>query len=526
MVAGQQSNPKQADVNDDLIALLIHQHRSQIRPALERLWAYYRNDLDFSAAGEHRQYAAAQEQGLPRRIRRCDPDINNRSPREIVIENDIGWRVHTLVDFMFGQPISVQSLCPDRDKAALIERVLTNVFDANGGIGFFQDMALLGGVYGFVDLMLRVDRLPPFTQARDGRLRPDRGSSRDSSKDSITGPVPNQAPSNPDTTQRALRFAANISIETVEAPRAVPVMNPDDYRKLDAYLLHYTQQLNRVERNRFLARLIDRSGGGAAPGRQVTVDVTEHWTDQTIRVYHAQKLIDEMVNPIGRLPVVHIQNLPQPFFYEGLSEVEPLIPLQDELNTRLSDRANRVTFQSFKMYLGKGIENFLERPISPGQMWTTDNPDATIETFGGDAANPSEDTHINEIREAMDKTSAVTAAAAGLIRNKIGNLTSENALRIVMMGLLARTQKKRITYGAGIERLCELVLHTMDLAGVLPTQPDERRIRIHWPSPIPENTTQRLQDAEIKKRLGVPEHVILAELGYGQKDREEIATTM
>ena len=56
--------------------------------------------------------------------------------------------------------------------------------------------------------------------------------------------------------------------------------------------------------------------------------------------------------------MIHIQNLPQPFFYAGQSEIEPLIALQDELNTRLSDRANRVTFQSFKMYLGKGIEHF------------------------------------------------------------------------------------------------------------------------------------------------------------------------
>ena len=42
--------------------------------------------------------------------------------------------------------------------------------------------------------------------------------------------------------------------------------------------------------------------------------------------------------------------------FEGLSDVEPLISLQDELNTRLCDRANRVTMQSFRMWLGKGID--------------------------------------------------------------------------------------------------------------------------------------------------------------------------
>jgi hypothetical protein len=221
-------------------------------------------------------------------------------------------------------------------------------------------------------------------------------------------------------------------------------------------------------------------------------------------------------HPFGRVPVVHIQNLPQPFHYAGLSEVEPLIPLQDELNTRLSDRANRVTMQSFKMYLGRGIDGFVDRPVGPGQMWATENVDASISEFGGDANCPSETAHINELREAMDKTSAVTGVAAGLLRNKVGSLTSENALRIVMMGLLAKTEKKRVTYGTGIAQLCDLLLHMADVTGVLPNSPDERRIRLDWANPLPEDASVRLRDAQIKLDLGVPRRQVLAELGYGE----------
>jgi hypothetical protein len=68
----------------------------------------------------------------------------------------------------------------------------------------------------------------------------------------------------------------------------------------------------------------------------------------------------------GVVPVVHIQNLSQPFRYEGLSEVEPLIGLQDELNTRLSDRASRVTMSSFKMYLAKRLDGFENARVGPG----------------------------------------------------------------------------------------------------------------------------------------------------------------
>jgi len=35
----------------------------------------------------------------------------------------------------------------------------------------------------------------------------------------------------------------------------------------------------------------------------------------------------------------------------------------------------------------------------------TDNPDASIESFGGDADSPSERQHIEELREALDRAS-------------------------------------------------------------------------------------------------------------------------
>jgi hypothetical protein len=359
-------------------------------------------------------------------------------------------------------------------------------------------------VYGWVDLLLRVDRLPAAAASASTSTSPD-GSA-------MGNPPADRVPSKAESVRRAMRYASSMMIETVEAPRAVPLLNPSDYRRLDAYVLDYVQPLPAVERGGFLNRLLHDDGAPA--GRQATAQINEIWTDRLVRHYRDGRLIGESVNPLGRLPVVHIQNLPQPFCYEGLSEVEPLIPLQDELNTRLSDRANRVTFQSFRMYLGKGIEGFLERPVAPGQMWTTDNPDAAIETFGGDAASPSEDAHIEQIREALDKASAVTPLAAGLLRNKIGHLTSENALRVTMMGLLARTEKKRVTYGQGIERLCELILAALDLAGVLRTGAEDRQVRLHWPSPLPENTTQRLKEAEMKLRLGVKPQHVLAELGY------------
>lgn len=451
----------------DLLGLLIDEHEGTRLPRFDRLWSYYRNPLDGVDPG--------QRQGLPPRLQAkrnateatAQGHCGARSQREVVIENDIAWRVHTLVDFMFGRSFSLQSLAATSERAEAIEDFLRMVFDDAGGPGFFQDLGLLGSVHGHVDVLVRPG---------ERRVRP--------------------------------------RLEIIEAPRAVPLLSPADYRRLDAYAIHCREQTHELERDTLLAKVRDRVMGRGERTRRRIVEHTEVWTAGRFANYRDGDLTASGVNHLGRLPIVHIQNLPQPYHYEGLSEVEPLIPLQDELNTRLSDRANRVTFQSFKMYLGKGIDGFIDRPVGPGQMWATDNLDATIQEFGGDGNSPSETIHITEIREAMDKASGVSPVATGVVRDKVGNLSSENALRIVMMGLLARTEKKRVTYGAGIAQLCDLILHAADLSGAFPNTPDERRVRLDWPDPMPDSESQRLRHAQTKLEIGVPRRQVLAELGY------------
>ncbi|HLL87686.1 MAG TPA: phage portal protein [Tepidisphaeraceae bacterium] len=328
------------------------------------------------------------------------------------------------------------------------------------------------------------------------------------------------------------RLARMIRLEVVEPARALPVLSPHDYRQVDAYAQVYrvhrpvasgprrvfkTAWIDRVKRSATgLLGAVDPTDPAPRPtadngGDVLVVDVlsAHRW-----RRYEAGQVVAEGVNALGVLPLVHVQNVGVPFEYAGASDVEPLLPLQDELNTRLSDRAYRITMQSFRMYLGKGIDGFATLPVAPGRMWSTDNPDAQVIEFGGDSAAPSEEAHVAELREALDKTSGVNPIAAGAIKGRIGRLTSAAALRVTMQTLLAKTEKKRTTYGAAIERMCELALAWLDVAGAFTTTSDERKVELSWPSPVPENKTERLQEAEAKVRLGVDRAVVLRELGY------------
>jgi hypothetical protein len=507
-------------LSEDLLELLIAEHESEALPRLERLWRYYRNPL--AEPNDHGGTTAppAQSAGLPPRLTLDQVDLErDLYSREIVIENDIAWRIHTLVDFMFPDAPTVSSSAADprtREQInAILEAVLNEGSDA-GDVSLWQNAALLGSVYGFVDFLVNL-REP---------ARPRGGVSTSATNRHQDVPVtsaessPGNAPSNPLPPDLIHAIKSSLSIETVEAPRAIPLLSRHDYRVLDAYILHWRQPIHDVEREGWLSRLTRavvkpmHGHAWALQSQRASITVTIIMSADRIQRYEDGVLVSETVNRLGRIPVVHVQNLPQPLRFEGLSDVEPLIPLQDELNIRLSDRANRVTMQSFRMWLAKGIDGFIDRPVGPGQMWMTDNPDASIESFGGDADSPSERQHLEELREALDRASGVTPAAAGHIKARVGNLTSENALRISLMGTIAKIKRKRITYGSGIRKLCEMILHALDVQGLYRTESADRAVEVTWTDPIPADETRRIQDALDKAQLGVPLDVLRAELGY------------
>jgi len=497
----------------DYIEWLVDELSVDVRGHFAKLWEYYANPrmeihgigaYDRKANESGRHYVQAQEYGLPTRITgllhsgqmgvfgaRSARDVQRK---EVVIENDLAWRINAAVDFLFGKPVSFVSKSPDGQKRSEIGTVLKGVFAANGAIGFFQDMAVLGSVYGFVDCLVRpgeeiIERISSSSQTPSPDFR------------------------KAGTLEDVLQSAQTIGLELIEAPRALPVLDENDYKKIRYYVQHFYQKKNSLsKKSSFLSRVL--SGAKQNGNSRQIVAVTEITSATAYQRYEDKELVAEAQLPWGFLPVVHTQNIAQPYYYEGLSDIEPLIPLQDELNTRLSDRASRITFQSFKMYLGKGIEGFEDKPISPGRMWYTDNPDATIEEFGGDTATPSEGLHIAEIREALDKVSGVTPVVAGVLKNKLGNLTSAVALKLTLMGMLSKNERKRFTYSEGLKRICRMVLAILDTANIYKTSEVDRKVDIVFSSPLPENVMEKLKEAQIKKELGVPSEQVLRELGY------------
>ncbi|MEN0019379.1 MAG: phage portal protein [Planctomycetota bacterium] len=465
-------------IDDALVEAAIDAHLTDTVPTLERLWSYYRNELGSGSGRAHASgpHAATlpQAAGLPARLRGEHTvafDDRWTGRREVVIENDIAWRVHTMIDFVFGKPVRIRSIARDDEARERIEAVIDAVWEASGGVSLLQDAALLAHVFGSVEFVVRPDPLALAALAAEI----DAGVS-------------------PGDIAQAIGEA--IRIEVVDPRTGVPII--DAAGRMAGFAIHTEHVSSAGERS----------------------STTEVLCPGLRRVLRDGEVVIEAEDAVfgSTLPVVHVQNLSQPMRYAGLSEVEPLVPLQDELNARLSDRARRVTMQSFRMWLAKGIENFEASQVGPGVVWSTDNPDASIDSFGGDAASPSEAAHIAEVREAMDKASTVPPLATGVVQGRIGNLSSAQALRVTLVGLLAKTARKRVTYGRGIAEVSRLVLQALSVTGVMPTPMRDRMVRLDWPDPLPEDLLDQTLAAQRLVSLGVSPEQMRDELGYEPTD--------
>ncbi len=252
---------RDSGLDAEFVEWLVEEYSAGIANHFSKLWEYYSNRMEDNYGANtavrkinesSRSYVQAQEYGLPARITGVTHSaaggifggqaVSDIQRKEVVIENDIAWRVNAAVDFLFGKPIGFVSRAPDSQKRAEIESILKAVFAANGGIGFFQDMAVLGSVYGFVDCFVRPDM-------------------------EITEHV-SLTSQNP-RFEKVLEAAQTITLELIEAPRALPVLDENDYRKIKYYVQHFYQKKNaRAKEIRILAGYCRRADRILTSGRR------------------------------------------------------------------------------------------------------------------------------------------------------------------------------------------------------------------------------------------------------------------
>ena len=268
--------------------------------------------------------------------------------------------------------------------------VLDAVWEASGGIACSRDTRLLGHVTA-TSISSSASRTRSSSSARSNPPSPPADAT----------PSPASSASSPSS-----------------PGAASPSSTPTTTAALDAYVIHLERALNRAEPARHAVSRLARPRAHhparrAAPGRppkRRRETVTE-----VLRPRHASRLPRRPARParVQRPPPRRRPRRPHPEPLPALPATRAWARSSPSSHSRTSSTPRSATAPAAspcpasRCTSPSACHGFEDAARRPGRVWSTDDLDASIEPFGGDAHSPSESEHVEQVREAMDKASGV-----------------------------------------------------------------------------------------------------------------------
>ncbi|MDP8921983.1 MAG: phage portal protein [Chloroflexota bacterium] len=92
-------------------------------------------------------------------------------------------------------------------------------------------------------------------------------------------------------------------------------------------------------------------------GDEGLVEVVERWTTDEFQVLVGERVARSGPNPYGAIPFVHVPNLPLANETWGVSDLVDVIPINREIDERVSDQADIIRFHADPPVIFKGVND-------------------------------------------------------------------------------------------------------------------------------------------------------------------------
>jgi hypothetical protein len=104
-------------------------------------------------------------------------------------------------------------------------------------------------------------------------------------------------------------------------------------------------------------------------GEDGTAEVVERWTATELEVVVARTTTRRGANPYGFIPFVHVPNLPLANEPWGQSDLVDVIPINREIDERVSDQADVIRFHADPPIVFRGVTDHADLAVGPGTVW-------------------------------------------------------------------------------------------------------------------------------------------------------------
>jgi hypothetical protein len=228
-----------------------------------------------------------------------------------------------------------------------------------------------------------------------------------------------------------------IEYRVLDSRYVVPKFDQNDYEKIEYY--------------RYIRRL------GLNHPKEYTVEITEYRSDRVVRYFQKDVAeqadrfeIREEINPLGFVPIVHIENMPMSDGFGGASDLVDIIKLNKIYNELTEDIKAIIDYyaQPVTVITG-GNAGVLKRGI--GELWSGLPSEANVFNLGLNDDLSGSHLFLKLVKDAIHDMSGVPEEILSKV-NHISN-TSAAALQMMYSSLIQAADKKVVTYSEGLEEL-------------------------------------------------------------------------
>ncbi len=247
------------------------------------------------------------------------------------------------------------------------------------------------------------------------------------------------------------------------------------------------------------------------------VEVVETWTADTLCLTVGGTVWREGPNPYGVIPFVHVPNLPAPNSVWGRSDLADVIPLNRELNERLSDQADVIRFHADPPVVFTGVESHDAVRVGPGTVWDLP-PGADVKLLEWRGAAPAVREHLELVLRALYETAETPRSAFGDNGRQLSGVALETELR----PLIQKTLRKRVVWTAALRRRARLIFQIAERVGLLPEGTARAlRPRVIWPPLLPQDLAREVANNVALVSAGLRSHrTAMNLLGVEAPERE------
>ena len=284
-----------------------------------------------------------------------------------------------------------------------------------------------------------------------------------------------------------------IRLSCIPTQFVFPRFNDHDKDKLESLLIMYP------------IRTTQETGILFKREVETTIVYKEFWTNTEIVVYHGKNEVDRMENPYGLIPFVQIKNFPIAGRTRGVGDIDDVIPLNIEYNTKKSDVSEVIDYHSAPITLvyGAKIGN-LEKGAN--KVWGGLPKDAKVENLGLQGDLGASASYIADTKTSMCEIAGIPETVLGG-SSAISN-TSGVALQYINLPLIERTRIKRNCSKDGLERVNKMIIFISLKEGLIQkpeniSMKDFVRNEVEIPDTLPKDELIELQKIQQELTLAL-----------------------